>query len=280
MMKTTTAMLLIAFAAMASADLERIYDPATPDAEAFEIVRTAVESSDLAVVAALGRVHMFENARALGAESWLMSHLDAGSVPMRDYGQVPGLKEFLIDHWRESHAASGFNADYDANTNEPWKGVPGLLSRFYPGDPGVHALIWQIVDTDATPAVSLRMMALQWLNVGRFTTHEADAYRMNVLVSETHPTRAYVNVGIAARGLALARRPEALGWMIDAWRAHPLAGNEIAVAVASYPTGQLSLHAEQLRGFVDKADWRELGSEAVKQAMTRIEAALPVIDEH
>ncbi len=280
-MKTRTAtLLLIAFAGMANADLERIYDPVTPDAEAFEIVRTAVENSDLSVVAALARVHMFENARGLGAESWLMSYLGTGSVPMRDYGQVPGLKEFLIKHWRESHAANGFNADYDANTNEPWKGVPGLLSRFYPGDPDVHALIWEIVNTDATPAVSLRMMALQWLNVGRFTTHEADAYRMNVLASETHPTRGYVNVGIAAQGLALTRRPEALGSMIDAWRAHPLAGNEIALAVASYPTGQLSLHAEQLRGFVDDAAWQEFGSEAVKKAMMRIGAALPVINEH
>ena len=102
---------------------------------------------------------------------------------------------------------------------------------------------------------------------------------MNVLASETHPTRAYVNVGIAAQGLALSRRPEALGSMIDAWRTHPLAGNEIALAVASFPTGQLSPHAEELRGFVDNAGWREFGSEAVKQAMTRIEAALPVIDE-
>lgn len=70
----------------------------------------------------------------------------------------------------------------------------------------------------------------------RFTTPEADTYRLSVLTSGDDSTRAYVNVGYAAKGLALARRPETLGPIIDAWGRYPLAEADIAPAVASYRT--------------------------------------------
>lgn len=279
-MKTLAIAISIGFASLAVADVDGIYDPALPNEDAYELVRQGIESAPDRTVSALAQVVMFERAREFGIETWLVAETGQGSVPLRDYGRVAELKEFLLRYWRENHAASGYNADYAGGGGDDWKSVPMILCRLFPGDPDVHTLVWDIAASDVTPAPSLRQMTLQWLNVGQFMTPEADAYRLSVLTSGDDSARAYVNVGYAAKGLALARRPESLGAIIEAWNRYPIAEADIAPAVASYPDNLLLLHADQLRDAVggENAHWRKFGSEAVQQAMMRLQAV--AIGEH
>ncbi len=261
--------------------LEGIYDATLPNGDAYAIVREGIKSGNSEVVyltvAALGVVAAHQYAANSGYEL----QTGRGKQPQWDFSEVPGLKEFLIGHWREQHARSGYHAfgqerlegiDPVTFLEQPppsyaWKMVPSILCRFYPQDSEVHDLVWEIYETEATPR---RTQTLAWLNDCRFKTHEADAYRMSVLVESQDEEDVFAEVGLAVRGLALSRRAEALPLMIDAWLKHPIAGPEIVAAISSYPDDQLAPHTEQLGQLVGDYP-SNLASEATLRALHRLQ---------
>ena len=290
---------LVASVAAFAADVERhrqfltdgIYDPALPNAEAYRIVREGIESDDsetaYLTVAALTLVAMVERVAEHGIDDWYLAESGKGRMPRRDYSKVPGLKEFLIRYWREHHEENDYDADFDnsdraeghdgsidwtqVSRSSAWRATLGVLCRFYPGDPEVHDLLWEVFDHDLTPKETLRSMMLTWLNEGGFATRKADTYRMALLESDGNSQDFHVRN--AVKGLALARRPEALPLLIEAWRNNLGHMPEIAAAIGAYPNSQLMPYVEELQNLVggEDATWREHASESTIKIMGRLE---------
>ncbi len=126
-----------------------------------------------------------------------------------------------------------------------WHTIPGTLCALWPRDPEVLEFVWEIQSADRSPRVWLTTLGL--LNIGLFATAEADAFRLKELARSRAGPDGHVAALFAARGLALARRPEALAALIAAGVAHRSAIRDIAIAVAGYSDEQLSAHAAELR---------------------------------
>ena len=195
-----------------------------------------------------------------------------GPVPSRSFPEVPGLKEFLIDHWMKQHAENGYNNGdslgqsielKDGENDLPpdilweeiaermigWPSIPQILCVFWPGDADVHQLLWYIQDTDMS---STRYMAtLRLLNIGKFVTPEADAFRISHLSGPTSVKfDSYISVGRAAGGLALNRPIDALPHLITAGKEHLLAKDQVLVALSGYAEDQLMPYADDLKTMI------------------------------
>ena len=249
--------------------------------------------------------------RALGELASHVAHglpSTHGPLPARSFPQVVGLKGFLIGHWREQHRKSGHNMlaatirdlgltdgarlnnltrddlGLERNLNEvspeelvealrerisPWGMIPQILCTFWSGDPEVHELVWDIQTTDSSPHVSLTTLGL--LNVGRFATPEATAFRISQLSRLGGEPAALGAVILAAQGLAISRSLDGLPHLITAAEQHPGATTDILVAVAAYDDAQLASYARELQSLVDTSrSTRPMG--AASAALDRLQS--------
>ncbi len=114
--------------------------------------REGIESGDPEIVAA-----------TVAAVGWFAAYQNhsqqsrVGPPPRRTFSSIPGLKAFLVSHWREQYERSGYNAfsqevlDEVAPTAESmtvhpspsvvWRMFPSILCTLYPGDAEVHDLV-------------------------------------------------------------------------------------------------------------------------------------------
>ena len=214
-----------------------------------------------------------------------------GPVPSRSFPEVPGLKEFLIDHWKQQHAENGYkNGDSlqqstklkDGEKDLPldilweviaeraigWPSIPQILCVFWPGDADVHQLLWYSQDTDMS---STRYMAtLKLLNTGKFVTPEADAFRISHISGQTGVKfDTYIAVGRAAEGLALNRPIDALPHLITAGKEHHLAKDQVLVALSGYAEDQLMPYADDIKTMIGSGK-PMFPTDAVSEAYDRL----------
>ena len=227
-----------------------------------------------------------------------------GQLPERSFAEVSGLKEFLIAHWRRNHKESGYNTHQmssrelenfhatveakeggrDSMSSEeywqalleawsPWPATPQILCVFWPRDDDVHRIVWENHEKDLSPNLASQTLGL--LNVGKFTTPRADAFREEVLRSSltSQVETAHVNATFAAKGLALSRPPEALPLLISVAKAFGASRGELMIVIAAYDDEQLAAHTEELRPLVEGYEsWRPMGADA--EARERLKEVL------
>ena len=287
--RTRTLVLLalwVGMTASAGEDVERfrhfmeegVMDPGIPVATANELVREGIFSGQAAVVEMTLKA-MREHA-AYAANDFLSRHV---VMPNREFAQVPGLKEFLIDHWRVRNRESGHNTsdvieretsdtgdlELDEKTPEggdtltegvwdgigqevrermsAWTSIPLILAVYWPGDLAVEQFLYEMQDSDGSPHMTLTTLAL--LNDGKFTSEQANSFRVRELV---RPDADHVGVSLAADGLALSRPEYALPLLIAAGAEHPAALDAVRAAVAGYADEQLVHYADELRPLVPR----------------------------
>ena len=211
-----------------------------------------------------------------------------GPIPPRSFPEVPGLKEFLIEHSKQQHEKNGYNieqairrsqgmeddsdrggiaaADMDLKEDSDldpgasmatfekrlpaWVLIPEILCTFWPGDSDVQQLLWIFQDKDLSSNNQMRTLLL--LNVGKFATPEADAFRISQLASPSGDPVASVGVMIAVAGLELAMNPpiDALPHLITAGIEHPMALLSVWVVVAGYDDNQLAPYTQELQSLL------------------------------
>ncbi len=195
-----------------------------------------------------------------------------GPVPMRAFQEVPGLKEFLINHWMEQYESHGYiqesleggipdmvayieEADLDEvalleeleKRSIGWTRIPVILCTWWPGDSDVHELLWYRHETKP----DMYEATLYLLNVGNFTTPEADAFRIRHLsLPSDSDDGNFIAVGHAAVGLAMNHPIEALPHLITAGEDHPSAIESILVALSSYDDDKLVPYAEDIQSML------------------------------
>ncbi len=195
-----------------------------------------------------------------------------GPVPMRAFQKVPGLKEFLINHWMEQYESHGYiqesleggHPDLMAYAEEAdlngialfeeiekrtigWTRIPVILCTWWPGDSDVHELLWYRQETEP----DMYEATLYLLNVGNFITPEADAFRIRHLSwPSDSDDGVFVAVGDAAVGLAMNHPIEALPHLIAAGEEHPWAIESIWVALSSYDDDKLVPYAEDIQAML------------------------------
>ena len=290
-MKTCTAIVIMLGIAMATSaqDIDRfryfhehgVMDPGFSSQAANSLVREGIVSEDPKVVEL--------TIRGLGNLASAIAHdlpHAYAKLPDRTFQTVPGLKQFLIEHWREEHEKVGFStaeairdstgihlsdgvtetfpspadwglevtdageaADLNALLDEmdkrlpSWPMIPQILSVYWPGDSEVEQFLYEMRDTDKTPNITLSTLGL--LNVGKFTSAAANAYRLSQLGNpDVEEIGAYTAVILAAEGLALSRPLDALPALIAAGVKHPGARSAVLIAVAGYDESQLELHTQ------------------------------------
>ncbi|MCY4013231.1 MAG: hypothetical protein OXG82_11005 [Gammaproteobacteria bacterium] len=257
---------------------EGVMDPSMPAATANELVGEGIFSGHGVVVEMTVRA-MGEHA-AYVANDFLSRHV---VIPNREFAQVPGLREFLIEHWRVRNRESGHNTsdvieretsdignlELDETTPEgpdsltegvwerigkevrertpAWTSIPLILAVNWPGDLAVEQFLYEMLDSDGSPHITLTTLAL--LNDGKFTSEQANSFRVRELVRSD---AGHVGVSLAAEGLALSRPEYALPVLIAAGAEHPAALDAVRVAVAGYTDGQLARYADELRRLVPR----------------------------
>ncbi len=153
---------------------------------------------------------------------------------LRDFAAIPGLKEFLLWYWRKNVQVSGgtpprFTPPVDVGPEEeleilqdvekfkdwlasdeppPWTDIPYVLAVVFPGDEEVHEVIWENYDP-SQPGGTLNALTL-----GRFTTPEATALRIDALFAERDDFLAHFSSS-AAKGLGQCQSDEGFRALVE-----------------------------------------------------------------
>ena len=307
-MKGTLALtLMIAIVAGASAQNvqdyryfknEGIFDPGVSDATASMLVRKGIASADPVILDL--------TIRALGGYAMhVINDLPTpyGSPRERSFSDVPELKMFLIAHWREQHQRSGNNMlgamqlglgvegtegfdgvtveglglpedaspddilDAAAARTPAWLMVLNVLCALYPGDGDVLELVWEVNNTDVSPNMTLG--TLRVLNIGRFATPEANAFRIDRLTTPRGDHSDPTAVAFAVEGLALSRPLEAIPHLISAALEHRSARGKILIVLAGYDDDALKPFASDVASLLAQTNVRRpMG--AVFEAASRL----------
>ena len=226
------------------------------------------------------------------------------SLPERSFAAVAGLKPLLIGYWREQHRRSGYNTlgaiqrgrgvpegstavgstlerlglPEDASLEDQveavfaatpaWIMVPQTLCALYPGDGDVLELLWEMEGTEISPSPPAEMLGR--LNVGRFATPEANAFRIHALAAPSGRLEDSQAVAVAAQGLGLARPIEAIPHLISAGLEHRHAREEIVVVLAGYADEELKPYASEVARLVQQTHVTGR-TDGVSDALSRLE---------
>ena len=198
----------------------------------------------------------FERARPSATASEAGSRTPDADAEMTDGGsEAPGQTQEVKDAFMELAADLGFEDPREASPDEillafgkrlpAWHAIPQVLCALWPKDAEVLEFVWELQATDRSP--NRWLGTLGRLNTGRFTSAEADAFRLKELARPRDDRDGHVVALFAAEGLALSRRPEALAPLIAAGIRHRSAIGEIVLAVAGYSDEELAPQAAELR---------------------------------
>ncbi len=259
-----------------------IYDQSVSNAAANALVETGIASENLEVVdltlRAMSELAVFKISG--------FPH-PSDPLPERTFNEIPGLKAYLIETYFRELGRTGSNsmeaslksieAVQDRVENHPelmaelfphkersfaqglhsyirftddlrpvWPTIPKILCAFWAGELQVHDFIWEAHAIDRSPDITFTTLAR--LNDCRFTTYEANSFRMSQLqlVQGDDKPGASATVMIASDGLALSNPPEALTLLVQAGVERPQAWDHVVGALVGYSDEQLDAHAETL----------------------------------
>ena len=271
-----------------------IYDPGLSNLRANAFVLDGISSQDPEIVDL-----------TVGALGDYVGHVvndlptPYGAPPARAFADIPDLKQFLIQYWRERHRRSGHgsqgailraigldeSAGIDDLTNADlglpqgvsgdeileavrermpaWPAVPQILCALYPGDLDVLGVLWEMRSTDVSVGVDVTVLGL--LNVGKFATPEANAFRIDSLAVPSDGPMASVAVSFAAEGLMLSHPVAAVPQLISAGFQHTESWSQILMTLAGYDDDVLRVHSSEMA--------RLLGQQRVVQPMGALSAA-------
>lgn len=284
-MKTCTALLLLLGIVMAASaqGIDRFHyfqehgvmDPQISSQAANSLVREGIASGDPKVVDL--------TIRGLGKLAAVLAHDLPHAYPMlptRTFHTVPGLKKFLIQHWRQEHEKAGFSIDEALRGSLGFHTSEGVLVKIpSPAEWGLEVTeTGEPIDLEAFVA-ELSKRTPAWLMIRQILSvywpgdPEVERFLYEVRDTDTSrnvalETLDLINFGkfisaaanafrislldnphaviMAAEGLALSRPPDALPALIEAGVKHPAAQRAVMIAVAGYDESQLVLHAEQI----------------------------------
>ena len=231
-----------------------------------------------------------------------------GSLPNRSVSQISGLKEKLIDHWRNEHSKYGYNLSEfiikqmvgnDGTTldlsaldgrkprpdrleedikkivernvfeEHPWVKIPQSLCVLWPKDDAVHTLIWEIHEKDRSFG-STNLLRL--LNLGEFTTLAANRYRIAQLVAYPIGSGSFADeaISLAAKGLALSHPDEAVGNLVRAGFDHIAPRQDVLITLAGYTDAQLDQYYSKLVSLLSAAERSPPLDEPYLRALNRL----------
>ena len=116
---------------------------------------------------------------------------------------IPSAAERGQTEGEEEASLESAIADW-RNRLDPWVMIPQVLSVFWPKDPDVEQFLYEMQHTDEGETTALTTLFL--LNVGKFTSSEANAFRIDQLRDSNEGMGAPTAVAWAAEGLALSIR--------------------------------------------------------------------------
>lgn len=212
----------------------------------------------------------------LGALAWIsvyksmnLSEHDRFYVP-RTVEQIPALKEKLIQIWEQNRKqqpnpwitaesdTTGSNKDAVfveiRNGRTVWKAqwawltIPAVLVTFYPQDPVVHDIVWEVQHPQQP------LLTLSLLDVGKFTSTKANEFRIKCLTSQHSSVQVQLR---ATLGLGRFQSPLGLAALVSLIQRDDVSHNVVAVALESivtYPDA-LKLYAEQINGVLERLDF-------------------------
>ena len=182
-------------------------------------------------------------------------------MPDRDLASIPGLKDWLVDHYRDEYG--NWDGDYSVifADNVPdegpfdfmeimkekpgWIHIPYVLARTRQGDPDVHdALLGSTRLYRGLTLVSL-------LNQGQFTSNEADKVRWDVLAA-ADGNRDMVLA--PSMGLAMSGDTGAIPYLLDVGENHAITRHAVIKSLGSYGTADLVSHLERIKGLVEESE--------------------------
>ena len=216
-------------------DVEVAFNVDLSHVKANEIVEHALSSKDPELIHHAVSGMAFQSAVANGRWDELMNPTGDEVYPIRTFDQIPGLKTFLINYYREGYLKNGPIHESKAivvNGTQwwrvpAWKASPTILATYFPNDPVVHDFIFEI-DTEEFPYAPVRTLSL--LSVGKFRTEEANRYRIECLQScEGEDAQR-----LAAETLGEFRTPSGLLALQDALNLDHRAFVEIATSIMAY----------------------------------------------
>ena len=108
----------------------------------------------------------------------------------------------------------------------------------------VEQFLYEMHNTDESRLVSMTTLGL--LNTGKFTSVDANAFRISQLDNPELDISAPLAATWAAEGLALSRPPDALPALIEAGVKCPRARGAVITAVAGYDETDLDLYKREV----------------------------------
>ena len=103
--------------------------------------------------------------------------------PMRRLADIPGFKEFLLEHWSnrlddsQNSTVVDKGSTYDSVQRPGWQYIPEILSTHYPRDAEIHRFLWEVIDASET----FRLIRL--LNNSQDRSYKASQLRISQLKS-------------------------------------------------------------------------------------------------
>ncbi len=258
-----------------------VHDPGVSVAAANALVSEGVASGNPQIIDMV--------IRGLGDLSARLAYklpTEYGEYPVRAFSEVPGLKEFLIDHWNSQHKNTGYNVLETGVRELGGRLVNGDTLDISPDDLGLDESPDGRVDLEAvvakvreelSPWLSIpQTLAVFWagdadieqflydvqhidqsatktlttlmlLNTGKFASDQANLFREQQLAApNTGDPSASIGVTLAAQGLALSRPAHVLPGLINAAMEHPQTRRAILVTLSGYSQDELVPHKQKI----------------------------------
>ena len=208
------------------------------DDEAVDLVFKGIHSKDPRIVRLTVQALHFEAGTA-GLHLYWPAMASGPTRVGRPLGDVPGLRDFLLEYAREGIEQVGVRTpDTGMLDDAPgWTFAFLPLAFFFPGDAAVERFL--LNHYIPHPSGDGRLPVDAFLNAGRFTTNAANAERRRVLAATTRDEGAateFHNVtwaAGAAAGLAFAKTDAGLAALVEELD-RGVAVAEIAEAIAAH----------------------------------------------
>ena len=203
-----------------------------PHVKANEIVEHALSSKDPELIHHAVNGMVWQSIVANGSGEAVMNPTGDEVYPIRTFDQIPGLKTFLMDYYREGYLKDGPIRHGEMATVrrvvvQAWRTAPQILATYFPNDPAVQDFIFEI-DTDNSPYSQFRTLSL--LAIGKFRTEEANRYRIECLQTCENDDAQQ----LAAETLGEFRTPRGLLALQHALDPDHRAVVEIATSIMAY----------------------------------------------